>query len=94
MRKKNYKVMLHKVAIKELSRLPKPIKDKACSIIDELAFNPVPQIASKLHGRSNAYRIRMNDYRIVYEVHVTEIVVYIVGVAHRKDVYRHVLRRL
>jgi mRNA-degrading endonuclease RelE of RelBE toxin-antitoxin system len=33
------------------------------------------------------------DYRIVYEVHVTEIVVYVIGVAHRRAVYRWVLRR-
>jgi mRNA interferase RelE/StbE len=44
-------------------------------------------------GRENVYRIRIGNYRIVYEVHVTKVIVYSVGVAHRREVYRRILNR-
>ena len=44
-------------------------------------------------GRKGAYRIRVADYRLLYEVHATEIVVYVIGVAHRREVYLRLLRR-
>ena len=53
----------------------------------------VPIGASRIKGRTNAYRIRVVAHRIVYEVHVTEIVVYVVRVGHRREVYRRILRR-
>lgn len=46
-----------------------------------------------MRGREGAYRIRVGDYRIIYEIHATEIVVYIVGVAQRREVYRQILKR-
>ena len=49
--------------------------------------------AGRLRGRANAYRIRIGSHRIVYEVHATEVVVYIVGIAHRREVYRRILER-
>ena len=55
--------------------------------------DPIPVGARRIRGRQNAYRIRIGDYRIVYEVHVTEVVVYVVGVAHRREVYRRILER-
>jgi len=61
--------------------------------IDGLAADPIPLGAGRLRGRENAYRIRIGNHRIVYEVHVTEIVVYVVGVAHRREVYRRILKR-
>jgi len=61
--------------------------------IDGLAANPVPVGATRLRGRENAFRIRIGAYRIVYEVHVTEVVVFVVGIAHRREVYRRLLTR-
>lgn len=91
--KKAYKILLHSKALKELKALPIDIKKKANATISSLALNPIPPSASKLQGRTGCYRIRIGNYRIVYEVHVTEIVVFIMGVAHRKEVYRHILKR-
>jgi mRNA interferase RelE/StbE len=62
-------------------------------VIDALAEDPTPLGATRLRGRENAYRIRFGDYRMVYEVHATEIVVYVVGVAHRREIYRTILKR-
>jgi len=93
MPEKRYKVLLHASVSKELKTLPAGIRQKAKSIIDQFSVNPVPVGASRLRGRTNAYRIRVGDYRIVYEVHATEIVVYVVGVSHRREIYRRILRR-
>jgi mRNA interferase RelE/StbE len=61
--------------------------------IDNLTDEPIPLGAGRLRGRENAYRIRIGNYRIVYEVHVTEVVVYVVGIAHRREIYRRILER-
>ena len=78
---------------KELRKLPAKIREKAKAAIDGLADEPIPVGAGRLRGRQNAYRIRIGTYRIVYEVHATEVVVYVVGVAHRREVYRRILDR-
>lgn len=93
MSKKPYKILLHAKAVKELQSLPKIVKDKAELAISGLAGNPIPQEAKKLQGRMGCYRLRVGDYRILYEIHATEIVVYVIGIAHRKEVYRRILRR-
>jgi mRNA interferase RelE/StbE len=88
-----YRTVLHKAAVSEIRALPPSIKQRVKEVIDGLAEIPVPQGAARLKGRTNAYRIRFGDYRLIYEVHATEIVVYVVGVAHRKEVYKRLLRR-
>jgi len=93
MSKTIYELILHREAEREIRRLPGTIKPRIIKAIDGLAQEPQPPGARPLHGRKGAYRIRVADYRIVYEIHVTEVVVYIVGVAHRKEVYRRMLRR-
>ena len=89
-----YRVLLHAAVPKELRKLPTKIRDRAKATIDGLGEDPIPIGAGRLRGRENAYRIRIGDYRIVYEVHVTEIVVYVVGAAHRREVYRRILDRV
>ena len=88
-----YRVVLHKEAFDEVSRLPSKIKKRVKEAISLLATDPRPPKASKLSGTANAYRIRFADYRLLYEVHAREIVVYVVGIAHRREVYRRLLRR-
>jgi len=88
-----YKILLHPQAKKEIKNLPGHTKSKVIACIDDLAVNPTPRGSLRLKGRKGAYRIRVGDYRILYEVHVTEIVIYVIGVAHRKEVYLRLLRR-
>ena len=61
--------------------------------IDALADDPRPPQASKLKGQASSYRLRLGDYRLIYEVHATEVVVYVIGVAQRKEVYLRLLRQ-
>ena len=88
-----YKLLVHAAVPKEIEAIPSPQRERVRDCISSLASDPIPVGASRIKGRVNAYRIRLGDYRIVYEVHVTEIVVYVVGVGHRREVYKRVLRR-
>jgi mRNA interferase RelE/StbE len=56
--------------------------------IDALMLNPFAAGTTKLHGHAHLYRLRVGDYRVVYEVHGDKLIVMIVRVAHRKEAYR------
>lgn len=88
-----YRVVLHREVVSEIRALPKSTKGRVMETIDGLATEPRPIGSEKLKGRSNAFRIRVGDYRILYEIHATEIVVYVFGVAHRREVYLRLMRR-
>ena len=56
--------------------------------VDALAFNPRPNGVKKLEGDDNAWRIRVGEFRIVYEIHDAALVVMKLRVANRRDAYR------
>jgi mRNA interferase RelE/StbE len=88
-----YKVLLHREALREIKALPKKIRERVRDVVDGLRSEPRPTGAAPLKGRKGTYRIRVGDYRVLYEIHATEIVVYVAGVAHRREVYVRLLRR-
>ena len=91
-RKKTFRVVLHQQAQKELKKLPKRVKGKAIELIDALQHEPVPETATRIKGRVGTYRIRLGDYHMLYEVHATEIVVYVIAIGHRKEIYRILMK--
>ncbi len=85
----SYSVKIKNSAQKEIRNLPsKVIRDKIIEIIDDLNINPVPDEAKKIKGSNNIYRIRQGTYRIVYQIYKNELLVIVIRVRHRKDVYR------
>lgn len=58
--------------------------------IDKLAENPRPRGCKKLAGRYDLYRIRVGRYRVVYAIRDEVLVVVIVAIGHRRDVYRRI----
>lgn len=56
--------------------------------IDELANNPRPLGVRKITGSDIDYRIRMGDYRIIYQINEAQKVVEIIGIGHRKEIYK------
>jgi mRNA interferase RelE/StbE len=56
--------------------------------VEALADDPRPQGAVKISGDDNLWRVRVGDYRVVYEIHDDRLIVLVLRVAHRKDVYR------
>jgi len=83
-----YKILYKKTVEKELRKLPKTIFVIVVSMIQTLSENPRPNNSVKLRGATNLYRIRHSDYRIIYSINDQEIVIIVIKVAHRKEVYR------
>jgi mRNA interferase RelE/StbE len=73
---------------KDLRRLPPHEVARIVAAVTELATEPFPHGSQKLAGSEQTYRIRIGDYRVVYEVLAEERRVEIQRVRHRKDVYR------
>jgi mRNA interferase RelE/StbE len=82
-----YQIVVERLVIKYLKRIPETdyylIKNK----IKSLANDPRPNGSIKLKGR-NAYRIRQGDYRIIYEIRDKALLIIVVTVGHRKEIYR------
>ena len=83
----NYKILIKASAAKELEEIPKKDNSRIIDRIKSLADNPRPTGAEKLTG-INRYRVRQGDYRILYEIYDKEIVVMVVKIGHRREVYR------
>ena len=82
-----YKVFFKQSVEKDFRDIPKKILRKILEKIEELRDNPRPVGSEKLTGQER-YRIRQGTYRIVYSIQDNELIVWIVKVAHRKEVYR------
>jgi mRNA interferase RelE/StbE len=83
----NYNVLIKRSAAKELERLPDKIRRQVISRISALAAQPRPVGCEKLTGE-DLYRIRQGDYRIVYSILNTELIVHSIRIANRREVYR------
>lgn len=81
-----YEIVFTKSAARAFQRIPDPDYSKVKNTIDALALNPHPPGSAKLQGR-NSYRVRQGDYRIIYHVVYQKLVIDIIAVGHRKDVY-------
>jgi mRNA interferase RelE/StbE len=85
----SYKIIVSKLAQKEIKDLPKNELPKVVDKINQLSDNPRPEGCKKLQGSSeDLWRIRSGDYRIIYCIDETIRIIDVRRVAHRKDVYR------
>lgn len=81
-----YRVTLKKRAIKALEKINEPYYSNIKEAIYRLADNPRPTGYKMLKGRE-AYRIRVADYRIIYEIFDDVLLVDVIDLGHRKDIY-------
>ena len=81
-----YKIEIKRSAIKEIKKLPSKDLKKILAKISSLADNPRPKGCVKLYA-DEKYRISIGIYRILYEIKDKLLVIIVVKVAHRKDVY-------
>jgi mRNA interferase RelE/StbE len=81
-----YEVKLKSSIKKQLKSIDKQQVDRILLKIYLLGENPFPRGVDHLTGQK-AYRIRIGDYRIIYEVHNKQLLVQVIRVGHRKDVY-------
>lgn len=82
-----YSIEIKRSAAKEIERLPNKDLKAVLKKIDLLAENPRPKGCKKLSNEEK-YRIRIGDYRVLYLIDDGAIVIYVVKVGHRGDVYR------
>ena len=85
----SYKLNIVKSAFKQLSKLPTDYQEKIKIKIDALADTPRPHGCEKLSGRKNDYRIRIGIYRVVYSIFDKELLIEIIDIDHRKQIYRN-----
>jgi mRNA interferase RelE/StbE len=81
-----YKVSLKRQAVKALEKINEPHYSNIKLAIYRLADNPRPQGFKKLKGR-DGYRIRVADYRIIYDIFDVELFVEVIELGHRKNIY-------
>jgi mRNA interferase RelE/StbE len=82
-----YELLFKKKAIKALSKINEPYFSTIISAIDELTKNPRPFGYKKLTGR-NGFRIRVGTYRIIYDIFDTNLIIEIVNLGSRGDIYQ------
>jgi mRNA interferase RelE/StbE len=82
-----YKITFKKSVSKDLKSVPKSDVKKILLKVDSLAVNPRREGAVKLSGQE-MYRIRQGLYRIIYEIRDSELVIQVIKIGHRSDVYK------
>ena len=82
-----YEVRLAPAAVRQLRTLDPPGRRRVQAAIDLLAENPRPPGARQLVGGAGEWRVRTSDFRIIYDIRDEELLVLVVKVGHRRDVY-------
>lgn len=85
---KTYAVSYEGSASKELGKLDKPVARRIIKAVNKLGGDPRPPGCRALVGYDGLWRIRVGDYRVVYAIEDDELIVLIVRIAHRREVYR------
>ncbi|MGH3473907.1 MAG: type II toxin-antitoxin system RelE family toxin [Aeromicrobium sp.] len=83
-----YAVELAPSAARALRKLDAKARVRAQAAIELLADEPRPPAATRLVGGAGEWRVRTGNYRIIYEIHDNRLLVLVLAVGHRKDVYR------
>lgn len=82
-----YAISLRSSAAKELRKLPTAVRKQVSELIDSLAANPRPHGVKKMAG-IDAWRIRIADYRVIYSIVDEQLVIEIIKIGNRREVYR------
>ncbi len=83
-----HEILLRRSVLKDIRRIPGSILQRIQEKIAALADDPVPQGAEPIHGYEHHYRIRVGNYRVLYEVASAIRIIAIIRIGHRKEVYR------
>ena len=83
-----YRIEFSPAAERQFKKIPKEVQIRLKHRIDILAENPFPRGVKKLSAEENFYRLRIGDYRIIYQVKGKALLILILKLGHRKNVYR------
>jgi len=86
----SYRIEFVRSARKELEQLPARIRSNVVEALGLLSQNPYSELLKikKLKGAEDLYRIRVGDYRVVYEIRRKRLIVVVIKIGHRREVYR------
>ncbi|MCP2727465.1 type II toxin-antitoxin system RelE family toxin [Limnofasciculus baicalensis] len=85
----NYTIEISSLATRQIKKLPSETQIQVLATLAALAQKPRPDGVTKMKGEDNTYRLRVKNYRIVYEILDEQLIVLIVKVGHRREVYRN-----
>ncbi len=83
-----YQIQITPAAQKAIQKLPAAARDRIEDAIEKLADQPRPAGVKKLRGLDDTYRIRVGDFRVLYRIFDAKLIVLIIDVGGRKDIYR------
>lgn len=85
--KKEYQITFDRRAEKALESLPPSERKRIQKAVDGLALDPRPRGAIKMSGESS-WRVRVGDYRIIYDIQDQQLIVLVIKIGHRREIYR------
>lgn len=85
-----YRIELTRDAVRALAKLDKPVRRRIQGAIDKLAADARPAGTIALRGIPGAFRIRVGDYRVIYAVYDDRLLIVVIDVGHRREIYREV----
>jgi mRNA interferase RelE/StbE len=74
-------------AAQELKKLPREVVGRILKAVEQLATEPYPSRIRQLVGAEHTYRIRIGDYHVIYSVMASALIIEIIRVGHRRDIY-------
>lgn len=79
-----------KSARKEFEKLPAKIRERVAEALKILSLNPYSELlkVKKLKGAEDLFRIRLGDYRVLYEIRNDVLIVVVIKIGHRREIYR------
>lgn len=83
----SYRIIIPKLVQKQLNNLPQKERERILEAIKNLVNIPRPNGVKKLKGYEQNYRIRVGNYRVIYQIKDQEMIVLILSAVHRKDAY-------
>lgn len=83
-----YRIQLTKAAMRDLRSVPKNLLQRLDACIVKLADDPLPPGVKKLRNSGGMYRLRVSDYRIIYQVEQEVLTILVVKIGHRREIHR------
>ncbi len=83
-----YTIEIQTKAKRQLKSFEKQTQERIAKAVNQLAKNPRPNNSKALKGFHEIFRIRVGDYRVIYEIRESELIILVVEIDHRREVYR------
>ncbi|MDB9493892.1 type II toxin-antitoxin system RelE/ParE family toxin [Spirulina major CS-329] len=83
----SYQIVIQSAAQRQLKKLTPEVQKALIAVIENLAIDPRPAGCKKLKGRADEYRLRWGNYRIIYQVEDRALIIRVIKVGHRRDIY-------